>query len=450
MKSKKVLSLVLALLMAVTLFAGCTKKEEKTTTATTDVPVKTDAAAPAETAASGDPITLTLACMGDQADTFETLKIGDIYKQTHPNVTIELEKFKDSGTFEDSLKIRASAGQLPDISTLKPYMLSRFAESMVDLKDLDATAINLYATGYAVDGKVVGVPDQATREYVYYWKSMFADLGIEVPTTWDEFIAAAVKIKDAGKVIPIIMGGKDAWPDYPFNEYMPALESQDGFIWTTMAQMDAPFAADQPFGIAYHKLQKLYDAEVMGTDPLGLGFDQAKVMFGQKQGAMMACGVWAFADIKAAAGDDISDLGAFLLPTRDTKEDDFVTISQADVFLSIAENSKNVDAAKEFVNWYYSDAWYTNYIQSAGFVPTIEGVEGKFEDLFINALALQPDVKIVVYDGGGADFNSIVTETKFDVKVLGQEMMIPGFDLDKKLSELNDSWAKARVSLGIK
>jgi len=453
MKSKKALSLLLALTMTITLFVGCSKKAEDTTTATpttAGVAVTTEAAPTAEVVASGEPITLKLACMGDQADTFENLKIGEAYKLTHPNVTIELEKFKDSGTFEDSLKIRASAGQLPDISTLKPYMLSRFAESMVDLKDLDATAKNLYATGYAVDGKVVGVPDQATREYVYYWKSMFTDLGIEVPTTWDEFIAAAVKIKDAGKVIPIIMGGKDAWPDYPFNEYMPALESQDGFIWTTMAHMDKPFAADQPFSIAYHKLQKLYDAQVMGVDPLGLGFDQAKVMFGQKQGAMMAAGVWAYADIKTAAGDAASDIGAFLLPTRDTKTDDFVTISQADVFLSIASTSENVDAAKEFINWYYSDAWYPAYIQSAGFVPTVDGVEGKYEDLFVQALALQPNAKIVVYDGGGTDFNSIVTETKFDVKVLGQEMMIPGFDLDKKLSDLNDSWTKARASLGIK
>lgn len=448
MNSKKVLGPVLALMMATTLFAGCGKKDDSKTT-TTDKP-EAPVATSTETVVSDEPITLKFACMGDQADMFENLGIAAAYKETHPNVTIELEKFKDSGTFEDSLKIRASAGQLPDISTLKPYMLSRFAESMVDLKDLDSVANNLYAVGYAVDGKVVGVPDQATREYVFYWKSMFTDLGIEVPTTWDQFIDVAIKIKNDGNTIPIIIGGKDAWPDYPFNEYMPALESQDGFIWTTMAHMDAPFDDDQPFSIAYQKLQKLYDAQVMGVDPLGLGFDQAKVMFGQKQGAMMACGVWVFADIKNAAGDDVSDLGAFLLPTRDTESDDFVTISQADIFLSIATNSQNIDAAKEFINWYYSDAWYPAYIQSAGFVPTVEGVEGKYEDLFVQALALQPNAKTVVYDGGGVDFNSIVTETKFDVKVFGQEMMIPSFDLDKKLADLNVTWAKARASLGIK
>ena len=429
MISKKNFCIVFALLMVSTLMIGCTKKTDT---------------------ASVEPITLTLACIGDQADTFENLKIADVYKQTHPDVSIVLEKFKDSGTFEDSLKIRASAGQLPDISTLKPYMLTRFSDSMLDLSNLEATSNNLYAKGYAVGGKVVGVPDQATREYVYYWKDVFADMKIEVPTTWDEFISVANTIKKGSKLIPIVMGGKDAWPDYPFNEYMPALEAQDGFIWNTMAAMDSPFSANQPFSIAYHKLQKLYDAQVMGVDPLGLGFDQGKVMFAQKQGAMMAAGVWAYADIASAAGDNKGNIGAFLLPTRDTKSDDFVTISQADVFLSISENCKNVEAAKEFINWYYSDAWYPAYIQSAGFVPTIDGVEGKYEPLFVEALAAQPKVKIVVYDGGGVDFNSIVTETKFDVKVLGQEMMTSGFDLDAKFSELNDKWAKARASLGIK
>jgi raffinose/stachyose/melibiose transport system substrate-binding protein len=221
MKLKKVFSLVITLMMVVTLLYGCGNKNEASTTKTDTKEADTTTAADtnaadttteadttADTKDSSEPITLTLACMGDQADTFEELKIGEAYKATHPNVTIELEKFKDSGTFEDSLKIRASAGQLPDISTLKPYMLTRFAESMMDLADLEATSKNLYATGYAVNGKVVGVPDQATREYVYYWKDMFTELGIEVPTTWDEFIAAAVKFKEAGKVIPIIMGGR--------------------------------------------------------------------------------------------------------------------------------------------------------------------------------------------------------------------------------------------------
>lgn len=452
MNSKKILSIVLALMITVALIAGCGTNPAATNASTTPSAAATPTpAAPAATKeATAAPVTLTLACMGDQADTYEELKIGDAYKATHPNVTVELEKFKDSGTFEDSLKIRASAGQLPNISTLKPYMLTRFADSMMDLSSLEATAKNSYATGYAVNGKVVGVPDQATREYVFYWKDMFAAAGIEVPTTWDEFVAAAIKFKEAGQVIPIIMGGKDSWPDYPFNEYMPALESQDGFIWNTMAGMDTPFTADKPFSIAYHKIQKLYDAQVMGADPLGLGFDQAKVMFGQGQGAMMAAGVWAYADIAAATGDKAGNIGAFLLPTRNTKNDDFVTISQADVFLSIPANDPNADAAKEFINWYYSDEWYPAYIQSAGFVPTVKGVEGKFEPLFVDALAAQPNVKIVVYDGGGVDFNSIVTETKFDVKVFGQEMMTPGFDLDKKLADLNVTWAQARKNLGIK
>lgn len=445
---KKLLSVLIVCLLVISSFTGCGEKESEGASSSETADTKKDSTDSGEMA-DGEEVTVTIAIMSNVIETyFNENDIAGAYKKSHPNVNIEIEKLKDSGAFEEAMKIRAAAGELPDLMTFKPYMLSSFSDQVMDLGGLEAAENNLYAKDYAIDGKVVGLPEITGVTYVFYWKSIFEELDIEIPQTWGEFIEASVKIKENSDIIPIMMGAKDAWADYPFNEYMPALEADDGALWNTMAAMDEPFSPDQPFNIAYQKIQDLYDAKVFGVDPLGLSFDQAKGMFGEKQGAMISGGVWLFPFVlEADAGND--DLGSFFLPTRNDVSEPFRTISQADAFWSISDESEVKEEAQEFLNWYFSSEWYDAYIKVSGDLPTVEGVEVTLPKELQQSIDQQPDLQVVMYDGGNKDFSSIVSETKFDVKVLGQEMMIDGFDLDKKLAELNEDWTAARERLNI-
>ncbi|MCQ5146572.1 extracellular solute-binding protein, partial [Enterocloster bolteae] len=130
-----------------------------------------------------------------------------------------------------------------------PFTLSRFKDYLIDLSDLDASRNNELAAGYGLDGKILGIPMTAGYEYVYYWKDMFVEAGVEVPTTWDQLKEVSRTLQDYyGKDNPdfmaIALGAKDEWPDYPFKEFMPALEGGNGQNWNDMAKTDAPFAAD--------------------------------------------------------------------------------------------------------------------------------------------------------------------------------------------------------------
>lgn len=444
---KKILALMMVCLLLVSSFTGCGASEDE---ASSPVVKTDDASNTGSDAASGDEeITLTLAIMSNVIETyFNDNDIAGKYKESHPNVTLEIEKLKDSAAFEEAMKIRAAAGELPDLMTFKPYMLASFSDQVMDLGGAAATEKNMYAQEYAIDGKIVGLPEVTAVTFVFYWKSVFEEYGIEIPQTWGEFIAISEELKEKSDLIPVVMGAKDAWADYPFNEYMPALEADDGALWNTMATQDNPFSPDQPFNIAYQKIQDLYDAKVFGIDPLGLSFDQGKVMFGEKQGAMISGGTWLFPFVlEADAGNN--DLGSFFLPTRLDESEPFRTISQADAFWSVSEQCENKEAATEFLDWYFGNEWYDDYIQNSGDMSTVEGVEVVLPKELQEAIDLQPDLEYVMYDGGNKDFNSIVTDTKFDVKILGQEMMIDGFDLDARLAKLNEDWAAARERLNI-
>ena len=54
-----------------------------------------------------------------------------------------------------------------------------------------------FVDGATIDGETYAVPYYAGSKYIFYRKDLFKKAGIEVPTTMDEFIDAAIKLKEA-------------------------------------------------------------------------------------------------------------------------------------------------------------------------------------------------------------------------------------------------------------
>lgn len=375
------------------------------------------------------------------------------FQEKYPDANIEVEKIKDDSEYWNAMKMRASANQLPDVMFNKPFTLSRFKDYLLDLSDLEASKNNELAEGYALDGKVLGIPMTAGYEYVYYWKDMFEEAGVEVPDTWQELQDAATKLQDYyGQENPdfmaIALGAKDEWPDYPFMEFMPALESGNGQNWNDMAKTDEPFAEGTDIQKAYTKANGLFTSGVFGKDPLGLGNDQVTTLFAQKEAAMIALGDWGLQNIQTGA-DDVSQLGTFYLPVRESESDPFRVIVQGDSFMGVTTHSENPELAKAFVEWFYSEDWYPGYINYVTSASSMTNFPKEKDPILAESDDAQPDMELVMYDGGGDDFQAIQNETAFDYKKLGAEMFTDGFDLTARLDELNGKWKAAREKLGI-
>lgn len=435
----RLLSMIMISALTIPLFTGCAKGEtvadkgKSTTQPDTQQEQKEE---------KKDPVTLKFPIWSTiTEDLFAKLDLVNEYKKEHPNVTIELELLKDT-EYENTMKIRNSANELPDILPLKSAWLINFKDNILPLDDLEAAKNNLFAADFKVGDHIYGVPESQFNEYVWYRKSIFKEYGLEIPKTWGEFVTAAKTIKDGGKYIPIAMGGKDAWPDYPFNEFMPSLEAGDGDYWSTMATIDEPFTKGQAFYDSYVKIQELYNAQVMGPDPLGVGFDQSKLMFGSNQAAMIALGQWFGSDLKSMTDVDVNDVGAFLLPVRNSVDEPFNTISMVDTFFTIPKTSKYPDEAKEFINWFFSDAWYSKYLTEAQLQSTVKDVKIDLGTMFDGAFDVS-NLNYVLNKGGNEDYKKIESAIKFDVKKMGQDMM-SGKDFDKMMQEMNKSWKNAR------
>lgn len=375
------------------------------------------------------------------------------FKEQYPNAEIEVEKIKDDSEYWNSMKMRASANQLPDVMFNKPFTLSRFQDYLIDLSDTEACKNNTLAEGYALNGKVLGIPQTAGYEYVYYWKDMFEEAGVEVPDTWEEFKEVSKTLQEHfGASDPdfmaIALGAKDEWPDYPYMEFMPALVNGNGQNWNDMAKTDTPFAEGSDINIAYHRVYDLFTSGVLGKDPLGIGNDQATNLFAQKKSAIIALGDWGLQNIQNAA-DSTDELGTFYLPVRESESEPFRYLVQGDSFMGVTTHSKNPELAKAFVEWYYSDAWYPGYLSYISSASSMSNFPKDKDPILAESDALQPDGEPVMYDGGGDDFSAIQNEIAFDYKKLGAQMLTENFDLDAALAELDTKWTAARAKLGI-
>ena len=432
---KRLLTTLLTCAAAVTLLVGCGSEAKNST----------------DNIYSG---TLTLATWDNNLYTFieQNDMIGK-FQEHYPDVEIEIEKVKSDSEYWDAMKMRASANQLPDIMINKTFTLTRFKDYLVDLSETEASANNELAEGYAVDGKVLGIPMTSGYEYVYYWKDMFTEAGVEVPATWDEFIEAGTTLQSYygasdSDFMALACGLKDEWPDYPFMEFMPSLESGNGQNWNDMAKQDEPFAEGTDINNAYQKVYKLFTSGVLGKDPLGLGHDQVLSMFSAKKAAMVACGDWALQTMQKDA-EDLSDLGTFYLPARNTEEDPYNVIVQGDSFMGVTTHSKHQEAAVAFIEWFYSEECYPYYINYISSASSMTNFPKEKDPVLAEADEMYPDKVLIMYDGGGDDFTAIQNNITFDYKKLGAQMLTEGFDLDAAFAELNEKWKNARVKLGI-
>lgn len=448
---KKLLATILTCAMTASLFTGCGGDTGETTTNNAGGNAGGTETTSSNKDLSGD---ITFAIWDNNLNEFiEKNDMVGKFQEQYPDIDVEVEKIKDDSEYWDAMKMRASANQLPDVMFNKTFTLSRFKDYLIDLSDTQACANNELAAGYALDGKILGLPMTSGYEYVYYWKDMFKEAGVLVPATWGEFEAAAKTLqdyygKDNADFMAIACGLKDEWPDYPYMEFMPALESGNGQNWNDMAKTDEPFAEGTDIYKAYHKVNDLFTSGVLGKDPLGIGSDQVTSLFATKGAAMIALGDWGLQNIMSGA-EDTSELGTFYLPTRDSESDPYNVIVQGDSFMGVTTHSKNQEAAIAFVEWFYSDAWYPDYINYVSSASSMSNVTKEKDPILAEADTLCPDKVMIMYDGGGDDFTAIQNETTFDYKKLGAQMLTEGFDLDAALDELNTKWSAAREKLEI-
>src|SRR6478735_6386299 len=138
------------------------------------------------------------------------------FEKENPNVDVSIDNFPAGTDGNNVIKTKLSTGTMNDVFFFNSGALMQTLDpdkTLVDLtdeawqKDVTDDFKSVVSTANGIYGAPLG---SSQAGGIMYNKKVYDQLGLSVPTTWDEFISNSEKIKAAG-IAPIIQTYGDPW-----------------------------------------------------------------------------------------------------------------------------------------------------------------------------------------------------------------------------------------------
>lgn len=156
--------------------------------------------------ADGGPETADIRVWLNGTDTPQEARdwLKETFEDQNPGSTLTIEQQEWDGLVEKLTTSLSSESETPDVveigNTQAPTFTSAgaFAPMTDMLGDLGGDdLLPGFVEGATVDGETYAVPYYAGSKYIFYRKDLLEKAGLEVPTTMDEFVDAAIALKEA-------------------------------------------------------------------------------------------------------------------------------------------------------------------------------------------------------------------------------------------------------------
>jgi len=303
--------------------------------------------------AQDEPVTLTY-LVDDTQNTLDTAQaLADAYTAMHPNVTFSIEARPGGADGDNIVKTRLATGEMTDIFWYNSGSLLQAlnpAETLVDLSgepfiaNIAESFIPTVSQGDGIYGVPVGT---AMGGGILYNKKIYEDLGLSVPTTWEEFAANNEAIKAAG-IAPVGATFKDTWTSQLFvlaDYYNVQAAIPDFAEQYTNNQIKY---ATTPAALAgFQHLQEAFEKGWYQEDFGSALFDDGLNMLAEGQIAHYPMLTFALSTIAANHPDAINDIGFMAQPGDNPAQNGATIWMPAATY--IANTSQNVDVAKDFL-----------------------------------------------------------------------------------------------------
>lgn len=366
MKMKQCLSILLSCVLIGGMLMGCsansnndtTPKSETTTDTSQNTPTKSEDTAPEK------PEHVTLKFFTGKIETIDLMnEIINEFNSSQDRITVEQEYQKDASNI---IKIKFAADQAPDIMTT--YEQGYVDEGKyLDLSNQSEwwdrlTPAMKAACTDIVSGKQYRVCTNMTMAGFFYNKEIYAELGLTVPTTWDQFVQNLQAIKAAKPdVTPWFIFGNEAWHLGHLIEFIPhgyikstlgAVEAKKAMLSNDTAKLNFG-AADGPMAVFAQNLLDLQAQGLINEDVLTATSDNCVQDFVNGRAAMLSNGMWVLSSLLEANPDMADKIGFAPYPSY-MPNSEAVVLSAEDSGYSISATTEYKEEAIEFLNFLFN------------------------------------------------------------------------------------------------
>lgn len=390
--TRRTVSALASLLVMLTLVVSCggaapTAPAAATTQAPAAAPAAaTTGAVPPQPAGASGPVTLKImhwnTAMVEQTPWWKDVLDG--FKAKYPNVSIE-NNFVAFPQYLPTLEAQAASNSLPDVffAHVKAAELGR-AGRTVNYKDIfNADFFKQFYPGplkqFTFDNdKVYALPWSAQSFGIYVNNKIMKDLNLQPPDTWDDLIAMAPKIRNAG-FTPLVWGNqaRNVCPDF----FLPLVTQYGGDMYALddLTKQGVSWNS-QPVVDALSLLKKLADAKVFVEGINGVTQEQGEQIFYQGKAAMLYDGSWLPPTIEQQAPKDLVANYSVVKNPALKKDGKHWTGDGSGEGWAINAQSKNKDLAIEFVKYLFSPDVYNKVIKASQSVPSMPAAMSQIDN----------------------------------------------------------------------
>lgn len=303
------------------------------------------------------------------------------FEKSHKNINVEFKPYKATD-YNTILSTGLTQAGGPDVMQLRSYggvqplikagRLAALDGKVSGLSNFDPSALD-GAKGKQ-DGKVYGVPLEMSTFQIYYNKDVFSKYGLQPPTTWDQMITDAQKLKDKG-VTPFATSGKDTWLLPLYDDAFGATRYGGPEFEKKVLSGQVDFT-DPAYTAALDVLGQL--KPYFPKDMMGLGETDVQTLFATGKAAMIPEGSFALAPMKAINPN--LNLGAFNAPPApDATVDHPLEVGWVDASFGMNVKSKHQKEALELLNWMATPEFGQMVADDLKQVSLVKGVQSSDE-----------------------------------------------------------------------
>ncbi len=308
----------------------------------------------------------------------ETVKIAEQlakdFTAKNPDITVDVET-RPQGTEGDNIvKTRLSTGDMTDVFQYNSGSLFQALAPQKNMAEVTGEAFvgrldDNFKTTVTADNKVYGSPfGNFMAGAMLYNKDVYAKAGLQVPKTWDEFMANNAKLKAAG-VDPVIQTYGDTWTSQLFilGDYHNVEAAVPGWA-EQYTKNQAKYATTPAAKAGFDHLQQVHDAGFINKDFASAKLTDGLNKLAKGQGAQYPILSAMVSQLIADNPGSENKIGLFAIPGADAAKNGLTVWSPSAVYIPSSVTGAKLDAAKKFLDFIASPEGCAS--QAAATLPT--------------------------------------------------------------------------------
>jgi raffinose/stachyose/melibiose transport system substrate-binding protein len=305
-------------------------------------------------AAEGEKVTLSFLVDNSDQATTPAQALIDAFQKKNPNITIELETGPQGSELDNLVKTRLATGEMNDVfvylagslfQALKPESQLQPVDDQPWVADLD----DAYAKTVSAGDQVYGAPfGSAFGGGVLYNKKVYEKLGLEIPKTWDEFMANNAKVKEAG-IDPVIQSYGETWTSQLF------VLADYHNVAAAVPDWDQKYTANQvkysqePAIEGFRHLEEVNKAGYLNKNYGSIKFPPALSLLARGKGAHYPALTIIVPNLETSDPDKIDDVGFFAQPAMDAANTGMTLWLPLAAYIPRSTEGAKLEAARKFL-----------------------------------------------------------------------------------------------------